>query len=61
MRCGLSGRLLITRSAVRARPGEPQDQAHRTTALPALTLVPNTEGPFPNIQWSRHARLGGAP
>ena len=52
--------LLITRSAVRARPGEPSNQAHGTTARPAPAQVPNTESPFPNIQWSRRARLGGA-
>lgn len=53
MRCGLDWGLLITRSAVRARPGEPQDQALENVARPTPIKVPNSERRFPNIQWRR--------
>ena len=51
-------RLLITRSAVRARPGEPQKQRHTDRDRPNSGNLPRIHAGFPNIQYSLRAVLG---
>lgn len=53
-----SEELLITRSAVRARPGEPRKQRLSESSLPDSEYFPNSAPPFPKIQWSRRSVLG---